>query len=90
MDTSDFRRPSWIPGAGDGKCIARCWLSDPDAYVASYNARRSLIALAAAGVLDEAEALMDRLDAGSEPLTGITPEEVRRRLARYDTQESDT
>jgi len=40
--------------------------------------------LAAAGVLNEAEALMDRLDDGSEPLTGITAEEVRRRLAYYD------
>ena len=53
------------------------------------NARRSFIAMAAAGVLDEAEALMDRLDDGSEPLTGITPEEVRRRLACYDAQEGD-
>jgi len=53
------------------------------------NARRSFIAMAAAGVLDEAEALMDRLDDGSEPLTGITPEQVRQRLAHYDTQDSD-
>lgn len=37
-----------------------------------------------AGVLAEAEALMDRLDAGTEPLTGISADEVRRRLAHYD------
>ena len=44
MDTSDYRRPSWMAGAGDGKCIARCWQSDPDGYVASRNARKSFIA----------------------------------------------
>ena len=41
MDTSDFQRPSWMPYAGEPKCIARCWQSDPDGYVASINARRS-------------------------------------------------
>jgi len=45
---------------------------------------RAIARLTAAGVLDEAAALGDRLDDGTEPLTGITAEEVRQRLARYD------
>jgi len=40
MDTSDFRRPSWMPGAGEPKCVARCWLLDPEGYVRAIDARR--------------------------------------------------
>lgn len=47
-------------------------------------ADEAIARLAAAGVLDEAAVMEDRLDDGTEPLTGITAEEVRVRLARYD------
>ena len=78
MDVPTYQEARWLPYSGEPKCIARCWQSDPDGYVASINARKSFIAQAATRAREEAEALMDR-----------TPEEVRRRLAYYDTQESD-